>query len=131
MFGRAFNEAVNPQTATSRFEFETNAYRTIFPTGIRRVLTKARNNAKLQEEGKEYLRKWISTEMMSGNLWNILALGMKTITGTDAAFSKINLDVAVRTRFKQQAIIEFPNNPSKAEKDSINCWKQHKKMNQV
>ena len=116
MFGRAFNEAVNPQTATSRFELETNAYRTIFPTGIRRVLTKAKNNAKLQEEGKEYLRKWISKEMMSGNLWNILALGMKTITGTDAAFSKINLDVAVRTRFKQQAIIEFPNNPSKAEK---------------
>ena len=116
-FVKTFKEARDPNYgSTDKFDLNTAETQSAFPTGVNRIIKKAQADAALREKATRDIKAFLVDKTIKGKFFDVLSIGMRTIMGVDAVFKRQLRDVAARSKFRQKAILEFPDDATAAEK---------------
>ena len=116
-FARTFKEARDPNYgSTDKFDINKQTLnQAVFPTGVKRIIKKAQADAALKEKATRDIKAFLVDKTIKGKFFDVLSIGMRTIMGVDAVFKRQLRDVAARSKFRQKAMLEFPEDAAAAE----------------
>lgn len=99
-------------------------------TGVSRSLRQAKINAERRVRAEKNIMNVIDKNIVTGNLWNLLALGLRGIIGVDEVFRRQIIKTRIASNARQKAILQNAKDPSKSvdqiEKELLDTvWKKN------